>query len=63
MLWRDKYELGVPAIDSQHKELFQRVDTFFQTLRTTYPWDEKVHEVNETLNFMKTYVVEHFHDE
>jgi hemerythrin len=63
MLWRDKYELGVPLIDSQHKELFQRVDTFFQTLRTTASWDQKVQRVNETLEFMKAYVVEHFRDE
>jgi hemerythrin len=63
MLWRDKYELGIPLIDSQHRELFRRVDTFFQTVRTTVPWDQKVERVNETLEFMKAYVVEHFKDE
>lgn len=26
MLWKDKYELEVPLIDEQHKELFERVD-------------------------------------
>lgn len=63
MLWRDKYELGVPLIDSQHRELFRRVDAFFQTLRETVSWDQKVQRVNETLEFMKAYVVEHFRDE
>lgn len=63
MLWREKYELGVPRIDSQHRELFRRVDAFFQTLRTTAPWEYKVQWVNETLEFMKVYVVEHFRDE
>jgi hemerythrin len=63
MLWKDKYELGVPPIDSQHKELFKRVDTFLQTLRESSSWDEKLHRVNETLDFMNCYVVEHFHAE
>lgn len=63
MLWKDKYELGVPLIDQQHKELFRRVEAFIQTLRTSDSWDEKVKRVNETLLFMKGYVVEHFHDE
>lgn len=63
MLWKDKYELGVGLIDSQHRELFQRVDAFYQTLRTAASWDQKVERVNETLEFMKAYVVEHFRDE
>ncbi len=63
MLWKDKYELGVSLVDEQHKELFQRVDAFMQTLRSSASWDEKVQQVNETLEFMKGYVVEHFRDE
>ncbi len=63
MLWKDKYELGVPRVDAQHKELFQRVEAFMQTLRSSVSWEEKVQRVNETLEFMKGYVVEHFRDE
>ena len=63
MLWKDKYELGVPLIDKQHKELFRRVEAFLQTLRESSSWEEKVQRVNETLEFMNGYVVEHFHDE
>jgi len=63
MLWKDKYELGVPLIDSQHKELFRRTEAFLQTLRSSASWEEKVQHVNETLDFMSAYVVEHFHDE
>lgn len=63
MLWKDKYELGVPLIDRQHKELFQRVEKFLKTLRSPVSWEEKVAEVNTTLGFMKNYVVEHFRDE
>jgi len=63
MLWKDNYELGVPQIDAQHKELFKRVESFLQVLRSGDSWDEKVLKVNETLEFMKRYVVEHFRDE
>lgn len=60
MLWKDKYELGVPLIDTQHKELFRRVESFMQVLRAEDNWDEKIPQLNETLEFMKRYVVEHF---
>lgn len=63
MLWKDKYELGVTLIDTQHKELFQRVEAFLKTLRETSSWEEKVSRVNETLEFMNEYVVEHFRAE
>ena len=63
MLWKDKYELGVAVIDAQHKELFRRVESFLQALRSEVSWDEKIPKINETLEFMKGYVVEHFHDE
>lgn len=63
MLWKDKYELGVPLIDKQHKELFRRVEDFIKTIRSSASWQDKLQRVNETLEFMKVYVVEHFHDE
>lgn len=63
MLWKDKYELGVPMVDAQHKELFKRVDSFLQVLRSGDRWEEKIPQINETLEFMKGYVVEHFRDE
>ncbi len=63
MIWKDKYELGVRIVDEQHKELFKRVDEFMNILRYTASWEEKIQRVNETLEFMKVYVVEHFRDE
>ena len=63
MLWKDQYELGVPRIDAQHKELFRRVESFLQVLRSDKCWDEKIPKINETLEFMKRYVIEHFRDE
>lgn len=63
MLWKDKYRLGVAVIDEQHKELFERVGAFMETLRSAGSWEDKVQKVNETLDFMRGYVVEHFRDE
>lgn len=63
MLWKDRYNLGVELIDEQHRELFNRVHEFLQILRSPVAWEERVEKVNETLTFMKDYVVTHFHDE
>ncbi|NLZ54953.1 MAG: hemerythrin family protein, partial [Thermoanaerobacteraceae bacterium] len=63
MLWKDQYELGVSLIDTQHKELFRRVESFMQVLRSSDSWDKKISQIDETLEFMKKYVVEHFRDE
>lgn len=63
MFWKEKYEIGVPEVDAQHRELFARAGSFLKTLRSDRPWEEKVNKVNETVAFMKDYVVTHFHDE
>lgn len=63
MIWKEKYKVGVPLIDEQHEELFRRVTDFIETLRSDGDWNQKVTKVNETLAFMKDYVVTHFHDE
>ena len=63
MLWKEKYMLGVPLIDEQHQELFRRVTDFVETVRKPIPWEQKTEQVNRTLDFMKDYVVTHFHDE
>lgn len=63
MIWKDKYKIGVDLIDSQHMELFRRVTDFVETLRAQGAWGEKVSKVNETLAFMRDYVVTHFRDE
>jgi hemerythrin len=63
MIWKEKYKVGVQLIDEQHEELFQRVTDFVETLRAPEEWEQKMPKVNETLAFMKDYVVEHFRDE
>ncbi len=63
MVWKEKYKIGVPLIDEQHEELFRRIAGFLETLRANGEWAQKVSKVNETLSFMKDYVVVHFRDE
>lgn len=63
MLWKEKYMLGVPLIDEQHQELFRRVTDFVEVVRKPVPWEEKTQQVNQTLDFMKDYVITHFRDE
>ncbi len=63
MIWKEKYKIGVPLIDEQHEELFRRVGSFLETLRSSDEWSKKVPKVNDTLAFMKEYVVVHFQDE
>lgn len=63
MIWKEEYRIGVPLIDQQHEELFSRVTVFVDTVRSDTKWSEKVNKVNDTLEFMKAYVVTHFQDE
>jgi hemerythrin len=63
MIWKEKYRIGVPVIDTQHEELFRRVTVFVETLRSGVSWIEKMPVVNDTLAFMEEYVVTHFADE
>lgn len=60
MMWKEKYIIGIPMIDEQHKELFDRVEKFLEALRKDGKWNEKLTEIKATLSFMQNYVVEHF---
>lgn len=63
MLWKEQYRIGVPLIDKQHKELFSRIENYVKVLRSDESWESKIESVNETLDFMKDYVVTHFRAE
>ncbi|MCH4239774.1 MAG: bacteriohemerythrin [Oscillospiraceae bacterium] len=60
MMWKEKYKIGIPQIDKQHKELFDRVEQFLTALRKEGDWQEKLPEIKKTLLFMQNYVVVHF---
>lgn len=62
-MWKEKYRIGVDLIDSQHQELFKRLSKFIQIVQNNIPWEDKLEEVKETLNFLGGYVVFHFNDE
>lgn len=63
MMWKEKYRIGVELIDTQHQELFRRLSDFIQIVQNNIPWNDKLEEVKETLNFLQEYVVFHFNDE
>ncbi|MDF2921788.1 MAG: hemerythrin-like metal-binding protein [Paenibacillaceae bacterium] len=57
--WRDNYNVGVDQIDSQHKELVARLNDFMEACA-----QQKAKEkIEETLEFLKSYTMEHFQDE
>ena len=62
-MWKDKYKIGIDMIDGQHKELFCRASEFLFLLRREGNWEDKLPKVEETLEFMQSYVVFHFKDE
>ncbi|GFN36112.1 bacteriohemerythrin [Tepidimicrobium xylanilyticum] len=63
MMWKERYRIGVDVIDNQHKELFDRLSRFIQTVQKDTIWEDKMDDVKETLDFMKEYVIYHFNDE
>jgi len=63
MIWKNEYDLGVEIIDTQHKELFFRVDSFLKSVNDRKPLEEKMEEIQETFRFMEEFVYIHFRDE
>lgn len=58
-MWRDSLKIGVPAIDSQHKELCDRIDQLFAACSQGKGRDEIV----RTMDFLESYTIQHFNDE
>lgn len=59
-MWKEKYRIGLENVDLQHKELFDRVAAFVQSLRGEGSWPSKLVKVQETMDFMQDYVITHF---
>lgn len=57
--WRDDLNIGVGVVDEQHQELVRRMNDFM-TACTQQKGKEVI--VN-TLNFLASYVIQHFTDE
>lgn len=58
-LWKDDLSIGVTQIDSQHKELIQRIDSLFEACNKGKGRDE----VQKVIDYLGDYVVTHFSDE
>lgn len=63
MMWKEHYRVGFELIDTQHQELFKRVSNFIQVIQGEGSWEDRLAEVEATLEFMQHYVVIHFADE
>ena len=57
--WSDKYSIGIAEIDKQHQTFFEAAHRLHDAIMNSA--GEKV--VEETLQFLKDYVVKHFQDE
>lgn len=56
MEWNPSLSVGVELIDNQHKELFRRIDGFYDAMKNGRGKDE----VLNVLQFMLDYTVKHF---
>ena len=57
--WDPTLEVGVEAIDEQHKELFRRLDRLLQAMQT----HQGTVEVGRLIDYLGEYVVTHFGQE
>ncbi|HEX2986328.1 MAG TPA: hemerythrin family protein [Caproiciproducens sp.] len=58
-MWKDSLKIGVSSIDSQHKELCDRIDALFAACGKGHGKDE----ILKTLEFLESYTIKHFSDE
>lgn len=59
MMWKDSLKIGVTLIDSEHKELCDRIDRLLDACSKGQGRDE----ILKTLEFMESYTIKHFGDE
>ncbi len=56
--WNERLAIGVPEIDAQHQELFERVERFEESLRR-----REAPDVTSTFEFLRSYAAVHFASE
>ncbi len=59
MEWTTDLTVGVGMIDEQHKELINRMNAFFDSMKN----GDKQQRVLEMISFLEDYVISHFSDE
>ena len=57
--WSDDYLIGIDMIDKQHQEFFARVHRLYESCLAS----EGEKDVQEMLDFLKNYAIEHFQAE
>ena len=58
MEWSPEFSIGLPEIDAQHQELFKRLNALTEATDAG-----NKQEIVRLLDFLDTYVVQHFKDE
>lgn len=59
VLWKDEFSVGIPAIDGQHKKLFDIANQISELLTNQLLLD-KYDQIIAVLNELRDYTVEHF---
>lgn len=57
--WKESLAIGVEQIDCQHRQLLSRLNEFFEACVN----QEAKEKIEETLQFLKDYTLEHFSSE
>lgn len=57
--WGNSFSIGIESVDSQYKELFNRINLLLFAVENGKGKDEVI----ETLNLLEEYVIKHFTDE
>jgi hemerythrin len=58
-MWKESLKIGVTLIDSEHKELCQKIDDLFAACAK----GQGKEEIMKTLEFLESYTIKHFSDE
>jgi hemerythrin len=59
MEWMEKLSIGIATIDSQHRELFKRINTLVAAIKQ----HRCKEEIDNTIKFLEDYARVHFSDE
>lgn len=63
-MWKEEYKVDIELIDTQHKELFEKLEGFIMIARDKeISWENRLEKVRESLEFLKGYVEFHFDEE